>query len=86
MHLSLIGSGSYTSCAILATHTLSFHSVIIYTCSIVPVRYRDLDQVVAFINARDKPLVLYGFTDDATVRDRLKNETSSGACVFNDTL
>jgi len=55
---------------------------------ILPVlRYKGgIDQVVEFINAREKPLVLYAFTDDATTQSRLKNETSSGATVFNDTL
>jgi aldehyde dehydrogenase (NAD+) len=40
-----------------------------------------LDQVIGFINDREKPLVLYAFTDDSTTQTRLKNETSSVCCV-----
>ncbi|GAA1689546.1 hypothetical protein GCM10009765_43630 [Fodinicola feengrottensis] len=39
----------------------------------------DLDAAIEFINARDKPLALYVFTDSDATRDRLQNETSSGA-------
>lgn len=38
----------------------------------------DLDAAIAFITARDKPLALYAFTEDATTRARLLAETSSG--------
>lgn len=47
------------------------------------VRVRDLNQAIAFINARDKPLALYVFSDDATIRARFREETSSGALSFN---
>ncbi|MGW6697421.1 aldehyde dehydrogenase family protein [Nocardia sp. NPDC055049] len=42
----------------------------------------DLDEAIAFINARDKPLALYGFTEDDAVRQRLDAETSSGGIGF----
>ncbi|MEU1350659.1 aldehyde dehydrogenase family protein [Streptomyces sp. NPDC005795] len=38
-----------------------------------------LDEAIAFINDRDKPLALYAFTDADAVRERLIAETSSGA-------
>nr|WP_278186615.1 aldehyde dehydrogenase family protein [Streptomyces laculatispora] len=38
-----------------------------------------LDEAIAFINDRDKPLALYAFTESDTVRERLIAETSSGA-------
>ncbi|GAA2333222.1 aldehyde dehydrogenase family protein [Streptomyces kunmingensis] len=42
------------------------------------VEVEDLDEAIAFINERDKPLALYAFTQSAAVRDRLIAETSSG--------
>ena len=41
-----------------------------------------LDEAIAFINDRDKPLALYGFTENETTRQRLAEETSSGALGF----
>ncbi|WP_442812412.1 aldehyde dehydrogenase family protein [Streptomyces sp. NBC_01210] len=41
-----------------------------------------LDEAIAFINDRDRPLALYAFTDSATTRDRLLAETSSGGVGF----
>ncbi|MET7936735.1 aldehyde dehydrogenase family protein [Streptomyces sp. NPDC005322] len=37
-----------------------------------------LDEAIAFINDRDKPLALYAFTESDTTRERLAAETSSG--------
>lgn len=37
-----------------------------------------LDEAIAFVNERDKPLALYAFTEDPAVRERLLTETSSG--------
>ncbi|MEV8228835.1 aldehyde dehydrogenase family protein [Streptomyces sp. NPDC079167] len=37
-----------------------------------------LDEAIAFINDRDKPLALYAFTESPAVRERLLAETSSG--------
>src|SRR5690606_23372549 len=42
----------------------------------------DLDDALAFVAGRDKPLAAYVFSDDATVRRRWQNETSSGALTF----
>ncbi|TJZ58832.1 aldehyde dehydrogenase family protein [Streptomyces piniterrae] len=41
-----------------------------------------LDEAIGFINDRDKPLALYGFTDNETTRQRLATETSSGGLGF----
>jgi aldehyde dehydrogenase (NAD+) len=41
-----------------------------------------LDEAIAFINERDKPLALYAFTDNETTRRRLAVETTSGALNF----
>ncbi|WP_369217086.1 aldehyde dehydrogenase family protein [Streptomyces flavofungini] len=46
------------------------------------VEVADLDEAIAFINDRDKPLALYGFTDNDTTRRRLMTETSSGGLGF----
>ncbi|KAN0079816.1 Aldehyde/histidinol dehydrogenase [Tylopilus felleus] len=45
-----------------------------------------LDEALAFIHARPHPLVLYAFTEDPVVKQRLIDETQSGAIVFNDTF
>lgn len=46
----------------------------------------DLDTVFDFINAGDKPLSLYAFTNDAKIRERVLQQTSSGSLMFNDCL
>ena len=42
----------------------------------------DLDEAIAFINDRGKPLALYAFTGNDVTRRRLAAETSSGALTF----
>lgn len=42
-----------------------------------------LDDAIAFVNGRDKPLAAYVFSDDARTRHRWEHETSSGALGFN---
>ncbi|MEU8584289.1 aldehyde dehydrogenase family protein [Streptomyces abikoensis] len=41
-----------------------------------------LDEAIAFINDRDKPLALYAFTESDETRRRLASETSSGGLGF----
>ncbi|WP_125100298.1 aldehyde dehydrogenase family protein [Leucobacter chromiireducens] len=41
-----------------------------------------LDDALAFVTARDKPLAAYVFSDDRAVRGRWERETSSGALNF----
>lgn len=45
-----------------------------------------LDEAIAFIEARDKPLVIYAFTADKEAQRRFKFDTTSGGLVFNDTM
>jgi acyl-CoA reductase-like NAD-dependent aldehyde dehydrogenase len=50
------------------------------------VTYRTLDEAIAFVNERPRPLALYYFDDDtARVRDVLARTTSGGA-VVNDVM
>lgn len=54
---------------------------------ILPVlKVENPDEAIAFINARDKPLALYLFTGDASVRDRVLTRTSSGGVCINDVV
>ncbi|MFG2312414.1 aldehyde dehydrogenase family protein [Streptomyces sp. NPDC048566] len=41
-----------------------------------------LDEAIAFVNDRDKPLALYVFTESDTTRERIAAETSSGGLGF----
>ncbi|MCX3062155.1 aldehyde dehydrogenase family protein [Streptomyces beihaiensis] len=41
-----------------------------------------VDEAIAFINERDKPLAVYGFTRSTDTRRRLAEETASGSLVF----
>lgn len=50
------------------------------------IRVPDLDAAIAFINERDKPLALYGFTASERSKQRLQEETSSGGLVFGAAL
>jgi coniferyl-aldehyde dehydrogenase len=52
--------------------------------SVLP--YESLDEVVDYLNARDRPLVTYVFTDDARTMERFRRTTHSGQLVFNATL
>jgi coniferyl-aldehyde dehydrogenase len=51
---------------------------------IVP--YDTLDDAVAYINARDRPLALYCFSRDAGMRERVLGGTISGDVTLNGTL
>ncbi|MHB8285876.1 MAG: coniferyl aldehyde dehydrogenase [Caulobacteraceae bacterium] len=50
------------------------------------VGYARLEDALAFVNARDRPLALYGFTDDAGLRERLLDGAISGGVTLNGTL
>lgn len=45
--------------------------------------YDDVDQVIAAINAGERPLGLYVYTQDEAFSERVANETSSGAVGVN---
>ncbi|RDB27993.1 Aldehyde dehydrogenase, dimeric NADP-preferring [Hypsizygus marmoreus] len=51
---------------------------------IVPVE--DVDEAIAFINARDHPLALYVFSQNPAFKAKVFNSTQSGAAVANDTI
>ncbi|CAN9510996.1 unnamed protein product [Ophioblennius macclurei] len=44
------------------------------------------DEAIGFINEREKPLVIYVFSNDSKLIRRVKTETSSGSLVANDCL
>ena len=48
--------------------------------------YGDLDQAVAYVNARPRPLALYFFDSDAESIEAVLNHTVSGGVTINDTL
>ncbi|PYD68936.1 coniferyl aldehyde dehydrogenase [Komagataeibacter swingsii] len=48
--------------------------------------YRTLDEAIAFINARPRPLALYYFGDNRAERDRVLKNTVSGNVTINGTL
>lgn len=52
---------------------------------LLPVRtYRNVDDVLAYINRHDRPLGLYLFTNDRALQDRVIKNTSSGGVSIND--
>ena len=54
---------------------------------VLPVlEYGDLDEALAFVNGREKPLALYFFSSSAKSVERARNETSSGGLCVNDTM
>ena len=50
------------------------------------VTYRELDQAIAFVSARPRPLALYYFGSSATNRTRVLTRTTSGGVTINGTL
>jgi coniferyl-aldehyde dehydrogenase len=50
------------------------------------VTYNDMGDAIAQINAADRPLALYVFSDQKQVVDRVLSSTTSGSVVVNDTL
>jgi coniferyl-aldehyde dehydrogenase len=50
------------------------------------VAYDRLDEAMAYVNQRERPLALYWFGKDAAVRDRVLAGTIAGGVSINDTL
>ena len=48
--------------------------------------YDHIDQVIAHVNAGDRPLALYWFGRDGAERDRVLRQTLAGGVTVNDTL
>ncbi|HEX7903445.1 MAG TPA: aldehyde dehydrogenase [Chitinophagaceae bacterium] len=54
---------------------------------ILPVlTYDDIDNAIAFIKSRPKPLALYLFSESNTLRKKIQNEISFGGGMVNDVL
>lgn len=51
---------------------------------LLPVKtYRDVSEALAFINAGDRPLALYVFTNDTALQERVLYQTLSGGVTIN---
>lgn len=48
--------------------------------------YTDLEEAIAFVNSRPKPLALYFFSNDRSKQQRVLQATSSGGVCLNDTI
>ena len=44
------------------------------------------EDAIKIINARDKPLALYVFSERENIQEMFKKQTSSGGLVFNETI
>ena len=54
---------------------------------LLPVKtYRDLDEVIAYVNAKDRPLGFYIFTNDRSREEKLLYSTISGGVTVNDCM
>ena len=54
---------------------------------ILPVRsYRTIDEVIAYVNARPRPLALYYYGGDGAERRKVLANTTSGNVTINGTL
>ncbi|MGE0659171.1 MAG: coniferyl aldehyde dehydrogenase [Reyranellaceae bacterium] len=54
---------------------------------VLPVKsYDDLNEVIDYVNAHDRPLALYLFSNDEQQIDRVLQRTTSGGVTINDTL
>jgi aldehyde dehydrogenase (NAD+) len=50
------------------------------------VEYGELEEAIALINARPKPLALYFFSNDSRKQELMLQSTSSGGVCINDTV
>lgn len=50
------------------------------------VKYKTIQQAIDFVNAKDKPLALYIFSDDSSNKHKIITETSAGGTCVNDVL
>ena len=54
---------------------------------ILPVRgYRDLDEAIAYVEGRDRPLALYPFSHDRATVEKILHRILAGGVTVNDTL
>ena len=53
----------------------------------MPIRgYQSLDEAIAHVNANDRPLALYPFSNDRAQVERILGKTLAGGVTVNDTL
>jgi len=50
------------------------------------IEYNDIDEAIAFVNQRPRPLALYCFSNNRKIQKRILQETSSGGGCINDTI
>lgn len=50
------------------------------------IKYQKIDEAIAFINAREKPLALYIFSEKTKNQNYILNNTTAGGTVINDNL
>jgi coniferyl-aldehyde dehydrogenase len=50
------------------------------------VTYDELDDAIAYVNARPRPLALYFFGNDKTAQRKVLERTTSGGALINDTI
>ena len=54
---------------------------------LLPIKsYRTLDEAIGYINAHDRPLALYPFSDDKATVEKILHHTLAGGVSVNDTL
>lgn len=54
---------------------------------LLPIKtYREIDEVLAYVNARPRPLALYYFGEDSEQAERVLAATSSGGACVNDVM
>ena len=54
---------------------------------LLPVKtYRTLDEVIAYVNGRDRPLGFYVFTNDKAIEEKLLYSTISGGVTINNCM
>jgi aldehyde dehydrogenase (NAD+) len=50
------------------------------------IEYDNIDEAIAFVNQRPRPLALYCFSENKEIQNRILQETSSGGGCINDTV
>ncbi len=54
---------------------------------LLPIRsYKSLDEAIAYVNGRDRPLALYPFSNDRATVEKILRSTLAGGVSVNDTL
>lgn len=83
----IIDAGAHAPTLIIdPTHDLAVMREEIFGRCLPVISVRNIDDAIAYVNARPHPLALYGFTNDKALQAMLSYRTRSGALVFNDTL